>query len=141
MTPENQAKKDYLLQYRQMERKIRLLEEEKAQLLALATKITPSYSAGPKGTASGDRTASAVEKLADCEERINQAIDLAVDLREDIGRAIDTVPEERLRELLRRKYLLGQKWEQVAYEMGLEFRWVRRLHGKALSILTLESPL
>ncbi|MGI5857627.1 MAG: hypothetical protein ACOX64_14400 [Candidatus Merdivicinus sp.] len=140
MTPENEAKKEYLLQYRQMERRINLLLAEKAQLLALATKVTPSYSDAPRGSSSGNRTSIVVEKIIACEDEINQTIDQAVDLREEIKQKINEVPDERLREILRRKYLLGQKWEQVAYEMGLEFRWIRRLHGKALSKLTLESP-
>lgn len=84
MTPENEAKKEYLLQYRQMERRINLLLAEKAQLLALVTKVTPSYSDAPRGSSSGNRTSIVVEKIIACEDEINQTIDQAVDLREEI---------------------------------------------------------
>ena len=140
MTPENEAKKQYLLRYRQAEREVRLLMEEKERLLALATKVTPSYSGEAKGSGSGSRVESAAEKIIQCEEEINRAIDCAVDLRSEIKGAIATVPDWKLREILTRRYILGQKWEQIAWEMHLEFRWVRRLHGRAIDALTLESP-
>ena len=140
MTPENEAKKQYLLRYRQAEREVRLLMEEKERLLALATKVTPSYSGETHGSGSGSRVESAAEKIIQCEEEINRVIDEAVDLRAEIKSAINALPDTRLRELLVRRYLLGQKWEQVAWEMHLEFRWVRRLHGRAIDALTLESP-
>ena len=140
MTPENEAKKQYLLRYRQAEREVRLLMEEKERLLALATKVTPSYSGEAHGSGSGSRVESAAEKIIQCEEEINRAIDCAVDLRSEIKGAIATVPDWKLREILTRRYILGQKWEQIAWEMHLEFRWVRRLHGRAIDALTLESP-
>lgn len=68
MTPENEAKKQYLLRYRQAEREVRLLMEEKERLLALATKVTPSYSGEAKGSGSGSRVESAAEKIVQCEE-------------------------------------------------------------------------
>ena len=137
MTPENEAKKQYLLRYRQAEREVRLLMEEKERLLALATNVTPSYSGEAKGSGSGDRMGAAVDKIVQCEEEINRAIDEAVDLRAEIKSAINALPDTRLRELLVRRYLLGQKWEQVAWEMHLEFRWVLRLHGMAIAELTI----
>lgn len=140
MTPENEAKKQYLLRYRQAEREVRLLMEEKERLLALATKVTPSYSGEAHGSGGGDRVGTATEKIIQCEEEINRAIDCAVDLRSEIKGAIATVPDWKLREILTRRYILGQKWEQIAWEMSLEFRWVRRLHGRAIAVLTLESP-
>ena len=140
MTPENEAKKQYLLRYRQAEREVRLLMEEKERLLALATRVTPSLSGEAHGSGGGDRVGTATEKIIQCEEEINRAIDYAVDIRSEIKGAIATVPDWKLREILTRRYILGQKWEQIAWEMHLEFRWVRRLHGRAIDALTLESP-
>lgn len=68
MTPENEAKKQYLLRYRQAEREVRLLMEEKERLLAMATKVTPSYSGEAHGSGSGSRVESAAEKIIQCEE-------------------------------------------------------------------------
>lgn len=140
MTPENEAKKQYLLRYRQAEREIRLLHEELAQLESMAVRVTPSYSGEAHGSGSGSRVESATEKIDACKAEINQATSTAMDIQREVMAAIATVPDGRLRELLRRRYILGQKWEQIAWEMSLEFRWVRRLHGRAIAVLTLESP-
>lgn len=47
----------------------------------------------------------------------------------DVIRAIE---EPRLAEVLELYYIDGFTWEQVAERMGLDLRWVFRLHGKAL---------
>ena len=58
-----QEKKDYLKQYRQLDSEIRQLLLEKSEIFELGTKITPTYSAVPKGTGSGDKIQSTIEKL------------------------------------------------------------------------------
>ena len=50
-----------------------------------------------------------------------------------------TVTKNFPREILIRRYISGQKWERIAVEIHLEYRWVLRLHGKALQKLTPES--
>ena len=141
MTPENEAKKQYLLRYRQAEREVQLLMEDKERLLALAPKVTPSYSGETRSSGSGDRVGAAVDKIVQCEEEINRAMDCAVDLRSEIKGAIATVPDWKLREILTRRYILWQKWEQVAWEMDLEFRQTFHLHNRALTQLTIETHI
>lgn len=141
MTPENEAKKQYLLRYRQAEREIRLLHEELAQLESMAVRVTPSYSGEAHGSGSGSRVESATEKINDCKAEINQATSTAMDIRREVMAAIETVPDGRLRELLRRRYILGQKWEQIAWEMDLEFRQTFHLHNRALTQLTIETHI
>ena len=141
MTPENEAKKQYLLRYRQAEREIRLLHEELAQLESMAVRATPSYSGEAHGSGSGSRVESATEKINDCKAEINQATSTAMDIRREVMAAIATVPDGRLRELLRRRYILGQKWEQIAWEMDLEFRQTFHLHNRALTQLTIETHI
>ena len=46
--------------------------------------------------------------------------------------AIRSVEEPRLSEVLELYYIDGLTWEQVAQRMGLDQRWVYRLHGRAL---------
>lgn len=137
MTPENEAKKQYLLRYRQAEREVRLLMEEKERLLALATKVTPSYSGEAKGSGSGDRMGAAVDKVVQCEEEINEAIDAAVDVRREVIEKILTIPDQTLRQVLRRYYILGMTWEEVAVSMHYSYMQVCRLHGQALAQMML----
>ena len=34
-------------------------------------------------------------------------------------------------------WLLGQRFEEIAVEMNLEYRWVRRLHKKTVASLSI----
>ena len=49
------------------------------------------------------------------------------------------MPDDTQREVLTRRYLLYQKWEYIAVEMNYNIKWIFKLHGKALSKLTIES--
>lgn len=134
MTP-----KEYLSQYGRLNREIDRLLEEKARWLALATRVTSSLSQEPKGGSGGDRIQFAVEKIAEAEDKINTQIDRLIDLRREIEEKLSALPEGKQKEVLHRRYILGQKWEEIAVQMGLDYRWVLRLHGKALLQLTIES--
>ena len=137
MTPENEAKKQYLLRYRQAEREVRLLMEEKERLLALATKVTPSYSGETKGSGSGSRVESAAEKIDACKAEIDQALLAQMDIRREITAKIRDIPGQALREVLRRYYILGMTWEEVAVSMHYSYMQVCRLHGQALAQMML----
>ena len=84
----------------------------------------------PRG-GSEDWTATA-DKLIELERRVNARIRELVRLKHAAMDAIDQVDDMRLREVLELYYLDGFTWEQVARTMGLDLRWVFRLHGKAL---------
>ena len=75
------------------------------------------------------------------QQELQAQINLCGATRREVVAALDQITDARDHEILRRRYLLGQRFEQIAVEMMLEYRWVRRLHKRAVSILTLESPL
>ena len=49
---------------------------------------------------------------------------------------IASVPDAVQREVLTRRYIIGQRWESIAIDMDYEVRHIYRLHGNALSILS-----
>ena len=135
----------YLWRVRDAERELKLLEQEyeqaKADILHLkaiqydADKIT--------GGKIGDLS-DAIAVLERYAERVNAKWDKLVALRERAKELIARIIDWRCREVLTRRYLRGQSWERIAVDMEYDFRWVIRLHGRALrSILklTLESPI
>lgn len=96
------------------------------------------------GTAGGgsngeDKLQAAVEKIVRWQNRLTLQLGERVRLREEIESAIGTVEDERLRLLLRYRYIDGWRLEKIAVEMDYDYRWIRRLHGKALEKLTLEA--
>lgn len=84
----------------------------------------------PRGGAE-DWTMTA-DRLIDLERRVNAKIREMVRVKQSAMDVIDRVDEARLREVLELYYLDGYSWDQVAEQMGLDKRWVFRLHGRAL---------
>jgi RNA polymerase sigma factor FliA len=56
-------------------------------------------------------------------------------LLERVRRAIDELPHQEA-ELVRRHYLQGERFDQVAVELGLSKSWASRLHSRAVARLT-----
>lgn len=72
------------------------------------------------------------DRVIELERRVNARIREMVRQKQAAMDAIDRVEEARLREVLELYYLDGYTWEQVAEQMDLSDRHVKRLHGIAL---------
>lgn len=57
------------------------------------------------------------------------------EMRDVIGRALDGLPSQEA-ELVRRHYLQGDRFDEVATELGLSKSWASRLHARALARLS-----
>ena len=139
----NQEKKAYLSRYRDNEREIRRLREEIERWRSTAYAVGLRLSPTGGGGSGVDRLQVNVEQLVQLQNRLARQYDERVRLREEIEDAIETVPEERLRLLLRYRYIDGWTWERISVELSydVEGRNVYKLHGKALSLLDLDIVL
>ena len=135
MTP-----KEYLQQAYRIDRKIKLdIEKQSAMRSSLFGKAVSYESDGSQHTPHGNGIEAAILRVLEYEERINAEIDRLTDTRLKIEQVINLVPDDTQREVLTRRYLLYQKWEYIAVEMNYNIKWIFKLHGKALSKLTIES--
>ena len=57
---------------------------------------------------------------------------MAVQQYKEIHDRIHKMQDGAEKEVLIRRYLMGRTWEQIAVEMNYNYRWVLRLHGRAL---------
>jgi RNA polymerase sigma factor FliA len=73
---------------------------------------------------------SALDTGMSPEEALAQA-----ELRELVVKALDDLPEDE-RTLVRRHYLEGERFDQVAASLGLSKSWGSRLHTRAIARLT-----
>ena len=73
------------------------------------------------------------------QQELQAQINLCGATRREVVAALDQITDARDHEILRRRYLLGQRWEKIAVEMNIELRWVYRRHRRAVSGLTMES--
>lgn len=112
------------------------LEEELRQELedqrSRACKTTAALTGMPGGGGDGQALPRAVESIVAIQQELQAQINICGAIRREVVAALDQVADERDHEILRRRYLRGQKFEQIAVEMNLEYRWVRRLHKKCV---------
>lgn len=132
----SQEKKQYLRRYRDIDDDIAQLLEERAVWMARATKITQSAE-GMSGGGGAERGAmeSAALKIAEISSEIDERIGRAAVMRREIRECISRVGDQRYRRLLRLHYINGYTFEEVADRMHYTWRWVVKLHGRALEQL------
>ena len=128
---ENEQKKEYLKSYRRaIKREQDILDE--IQRLRL-DKMFPSVvnDGMPHGSSHSD--------LSDYAAILDEQIDLLKEERlervrcyQKIERQIRQTENEDEQEVLRLRYILGMKWEEVAVKMNYSYRRTLDIHGKAL---------
>ena len=129
----------FLRRYLDAQRTMRRLLEELQQLQAEATSVSQALSGMPSGGGDGQAIPRAVERIADAESRLVSAYGAALSELNWVKDAIDTVPDPLRRDILTRRYILGQRWERIAADIDRDLRWVLRLHHRAVDELTIES--
>lgn len=137
---EYEAKVAWLRRYRESVRRQRLLEELLAQRRAEAERIGPLLKPAPGGAGAGgaraaDKLPRAVERILAAEAELQEQLARCEVVQAEVQAAIDTETDGRSRELLTRRYIMGQTFGQIAFELHLETRWVRRLHRNSLESL------
>lgn len=126
--------KEYLSQAYRLDEQINSKIEQLDSLNALATKATAVLTGMPHSPNRGkSNLEDTICKIIDLQSEINADIDRYVDLKQDIAEKVAAVENTDLRLLLEKRYLKGEKWEEIAVELGYDLRWVHRLHVKALT--------
>lgn len=125
----------FLRRYRDAQRTMRRCMEELEQLRSEAASVSQALSGIPSGGGDGQAIPRAVERIADAESRLASAYGTALAERSRVKDAIDTVPDPLRRDILTRRYILGQRWERIAADNDLVMRQVFRLHHRAVEAL------
>ena len=128
---ENEQKKEYLRSYRRaIKREQDILDE--IQRLRLDKMFPSVVNDGiPHGSSHSD--------LSDYAAILDEQIDLLKEERlekvrcyQKIERQISQMENEDEQEVLRLRYILGMKWEEVAVKMDYSWRQIHRIHSSAL---------
>ena len=131
MTPKEQLRQISTLNQR-IEQRLKLIEYymEQAERMGGALSLV--------GSVTGTKEQSPMERWVD------KAIDLARDLEAEVealraerrlvGGIVDRIENAKQKQVLELRYFSPQPmtWEEIAEKMGLDERWVRRVHGYAL---------
>lgn len=84
------------------------------------------------GLRSQEVTEATATKLIELREVQRDLVDKLWTKRIEIERVIFMIEDATFAELLQRKYIRLQKWEDVAADMKFDSRYIYKLHGKAL---------
>lgn len=133
------TKKEFLNQYLNAEKEIGIKLDQISRLRELSTKITQTLTPDKVKSNSENRLESSVSKIVDIEREIGTSVDQLERIRLQVESVINSVPNVNQRNVLRLRYISGMKWEQIAVKLNYDYRWVLRLHGKALNKIAIES--
>jgi len=139
MTSQDRKKVEWLSRYRHICNRIFCKLDEEARWMSIATKITPTMSDMPKAQSNSSKIETAVEKIDEIKEQIQQEIGTLMKERAEIEATIQSLPSERDREIFERKYIRGQYWEQIAVDMHYEYHYLVSLHSIAIKSLHIEN--
>lgn len=132
---ENEQKKEYLNQYRNANRKYRLLlEQERGLRLEMQGAKPVEYSDMPKGNGQMDLSA-AMAKLDELLSKIEKNKAEMLDIRIDIESRIADMPDGLQGRVLYLRYICLMNWEDICVEIGYSWKQTHRLHSKALKNL------
>lgn len=113
--------------------------EEVAHLKDLATKITSSMkpdAGSGSGNSGHDKIGDAVAKIVDLEREINKDIDAYIERKRKVSEIIKRVKDPDQLQVLYKRYIQYEHWEEIACEMHMTYRNVCYIHGRALQAVT-----
>lgn len=130
--------KAYLRAVRLYDTRINMKIDELAAIKASLTKITPTLKddAVSSGGGSQDKLGDGVAKMVDLREEINADIDRFVDAKKAVSAVIDRIDDPDQLQVIHRRYVLYESFEQIACEMHMTYRNVCYIHGKALQAVS-----
>ena len=124
--------KQFLSRYLNITEHLRQMEEELEALRQEDGSISMQIDGMPHGTKLSDRTGQMAVRLAEITVEIMDERTKAIEERNEIRNVILRVGDHNLSHILRRRYIDGKTWEEIAVEMNYTYRWTLTLHGRAL---------
>ena len=141
-TEDNEIKKAYLLRYlesKKRENELLLEMEELEGRYILPSKVIDDM---PHGSAGDDDLSSFAAQYDQLYYKIKRQFRRSMTIYDETVNIIESIPTgETIKTVLRYRYILGMKWEEIAVAMNYSFRRVTQLHGEALSRLKLPKRL
>ena len=124
--------KEFMKQHERVVEKIRQIEIQIYDIEQTLGIKGVNYDSQPHGSGISQVTESTATKLIELREVQRELVDKLWTKRIEIERIIFMIKNATFAELLQRKYIRLQKWEDIATDMKFDSRYIYKLHGKAL---------
>ena len=120
--------KEWLLRGRRLKSRIQALQTSKAKAFARATSAVVSDGERISGGVPADHHAA----YAALSLEVDRQLAALARTRAEILQGIGQVEDNTLAALLTEYYINDRTWEEVAVGLGYSWRWVMKLHERAL---------
>lgn len=124
--------KERLNAYKRAKQSYNIAKREAEAIETNLTSFSIDYSKVVVQTSPSDWTET-LARLVDLHNKCVEEMQECVNTMQEVKELIDKVGDAQLRELLSRRYLLLELWEQIADHMQYDERWIYRLHDKAIA--------
>lgn len=126
--------KEHLQQVRKAKLHINSLQEEIDTMKELAVSIG-AISQGEKvmSSVSQDKMADIICEIEERVAELKNNVTEYIKLRNEVMATISKVDNDDYQQILYKRYCQMKKWEEIALEMNYSWRWVIKLHGRALN--------
>ena len=121
----------FLRRYREAVQREETLAQEIEALRTQAARVTQALTGMPGG-GDGQAIPRAVERIMETQMLLAAEAVRAVNVHDQVKAAIDGVADPLRRDILTRRYILGQRWERIAADRGFTLRRVLQLHRSAV---------
>ena len=133
-----QEKLSFLRRYREAVQQEDTILQEIEALRCQAARVTQALTGMP-GSGDGQALPRAVEQILEAQEKLQVQAARTAESRIQVAAAIYGVDDPLRRDILTRRYILGQRWERIAADNHRDLRWMLRLHRRTVEDLTIES--
>lgn len=127
----NDEKKHYLKRYLFAKRNVALISAQIDELRSAQTNPVGLGDGMPKGNKKTDLSGY-MAKLDALLRELEAEKEIQMITFQEIRNAIENIKNDTEKEILTRRYLLGQSWEKIEAEMQYSHGHILKIHGKAL---------
>lgn len=124
----------WLRRYREAVQREETLAQEIEALRTQAARVTQALTGMPGG-GDGQAIPGAVERIMETQMLLAAEAVRAVNVHDQVKAAIDGVTDPLRRDILTRRYILGQRWERIAADNNFTLRRVLQIHHKTVEAM------
>lgn len=127
--------KDYLLEYKRIDARVRILQAEVEKLRTDAEGMSINLDGMPRSSGKSDKIARLAIQLASYETQLADELSHLWSKRMEIVAKLSELNDPKHFTILHSKYIEGKTWERIAVDMDITWRYCYILHGRALAEL------
>ena len=132
---------EFLRSYQIQLHEARLVSEQLRELEEVITRVTPYRGQGVQVVSGPNlhKLEQSVEQLETLRGRLAEKLQAANAAQAQVLVAIELLEDEKLRQLMRARYLLNKTWPDISRMLDMDERWLRRQHEQALKCISLQN--